>query len=384
MSLNETQQIFEAWKRADSILVAFRHDPHHDGAASALALASVLKKMGKPVVIVCDNWLSPNELQFLPETSAIKPKLEQIQKFVIEVDVAQTPIKELSYDVKDNKLRISLVPKTGAWQSEHVTTKPADYRFDLICTIGTPDLESLGKLFETHPDFFYHTPIINFDHDPANEHYGQINHIDINATAVCELLFDLINKIDRHLIDEPVATCLLTGMIGKTKSFKTPNVTPKTLSIASELVALGAKREVIVHHLYRTRTVPVLRLWGRALARLKHDASTKLVWTVLSRQDFIHAGADATVLPAVIDELIINAPEARVALILHEDAEQEKQITGLLHTERPFSATDLGAALNGTGDKETFRFTVPDKTLIEAEPYVTNLVKQQIAKTKVT
>lgn len=383
MSLNETQQIFEAWKRADSILIAFQHDPHHDGAASALALSSILKKMGKRVDVVCDGWLCPTEIQFLPDTILIKQKLEQIQKFVIEVDVSQTPIKELSYDVKEGKLRITLVPKTGNWQAGNVSSKPADYRFDLICTVGTPDLESLGKLFKIHPDFFYHTPIINFDHNPGNEHYGQINHININTTAVCELLFELINKIDRHLIDEPVATCLLTGMIGKTKSFKTANVTPKTLGIASELVALGAKRELIVHHLYRTRTVPVLRLWGRALARLKHDPSTKLVWTVLSRQDFLHAGADAAALPGVIDELIINAPEARVAIILHEHATEENQIAGLLHTERPYSATDLGSELHGTGTKETIHFTIPNKTLIEAEPYVTNLVKQQLEKIKI-
>lgn len=382
MALTDKEQIFEAWKRANDVLVAFRPDPHHDGAASALAIGEILKKMGKRVEIVAANF-TPQQLGFLPGADAIKPRLEHLQKFIIEIGLEKTPLKEWSYDVRDDTLRIHLVPTQGTWRADDIRAEPGDYRFDLICTIGTPDLDSLGTLFGEHTDFFYHTPIVNIDHDPANEHYGQINHVDINATAVGEVLYDLITGVARHLIDEHIATCLLTGMIGKTRSFKTPNVTPKTLSTASELVAIGARREEIVHHLYRTRTVPILRLWGRALARLKHDAPTKLVWTLLSRQDFITAGADATALPGVIDELIINAPEARVALILYED-EKSTGTIGLLHAERPLSALELGKPFGSGGTRETVEFKLTDKTLIETEPMVTGALKERLAALKLT
>lgn len=380
MALTDKAQIFEAWKRANDILVAFRPDPHHDGTASALALGEMLRKMGKRVEIAAPNFEAPRELSFLPGTTDIKPRLEHLQKFVIEVGLGKTPLKEWSYDITDDTLRIHLVPASGTWQPADVRAAPADYRFDLICTIGVLDLAALGSLFDEHTDFFYHTPIINIDHDPANEHYGQINHVDINATAVGEVLYNLIAEAGHHLMDEHVATCLLTGMIGKTRSFKTPNVTPKTLHIASELVAIGARREEIVHHLYRTRTVPVLRLWGRALARLKHDAATKLVWTLLSRQDFIAAGADATALPGVIDELIVNAPEARAALLLYEDPTAlGADVIGLLHTERPLSALELAKPFGGAGTRDTVTIRFVDKTLIETEPAVTGALKKKLA-----
>lgn len=384
MALTETQQIFEAWKRAESILVAFRPDPHHDGAASALALASVLEKLGKRVEVTAAGWQTPAPLSFLPRVETVKPKLDQIQKFMIEVDLARASLKDISYDVSGDRLRIALVPAAGTWSPNDVAAKPSEYRFDLICTVGTPDLESLGALFHTHADFFYHIPIVNIDHDAANEHYGQINHVDINATAVGEVLFDLITAIDRNLIDETVATYLLTGMIGKTRSFKTPNVTPKTLGAASELVAAGGRREEIVHHLYRTRTVPVLRLWGRALARLKHDSPTKFVWTLLAKQDFLHAGADAAALEGVIDELIINAPEARVAAIFYEDPTSTNPagITCLLHAERPLSAIELARPFGGTGSRETVTFALPNKSLLEAELQITSAVKERVAQLK--
>ncbi len=382
MALTEIDQIKKTIERANSVLVTFAHDHTHDAPASAVALSLILQKMGKRVEIVSHDWQTPTELSFIPAIKTIKPSLENLQKFVIEVDVAKTPIKELSYDVRDGKLRIALIPKNGNWKSEDVRAQNGDFRFDLICTIGVTDMASLGSLFERNADFFYKVPVVNFDHNPANEHHGQINHVDINATANGELLFALAHEIDRQLIDEEIATALLAGMIGKTKSFKTSNVTPQTLHIASELVTRGARREEIVHHFYRTRTVPVLRLWGRALARLKHDPIHKLVWTLLTRQDFTMAGADPSVLPGVIDDLIINAPEARVAVILYEDPSESngKGVICLVHATRPLRAHELAASFAPQGNQETVRLEFKDKTLVEAEPLVTMKLKERLAK----
>jgi nanoRNase/pAp phosphatase (c-di-AMP/oligoRNAs hydrolase) len=55
------------------------------------------------------------------------------------------------------------------------------------------------------------------------------------------VLFHLFENWNRHLIDESLATTLLAGMIAKTKSFRTPDVTPKTLSTASQSLAHAAK-----------------------------------------------------------------------------------------------------------------------------------------------
>lgn len=383
MALSEIDQIKKTWERANNILVTFRHDPTHDGAASALALGRLLEKLGKHVEVVAPGWNPPAELRFLPYIDKVRPTIQHVRNFVIELPVETTPIKELSYQIKEGKLQISLTPKAGSWNPEDVTARSGAYRFDLICTVGTPDLKSLGTLFEQHTDFFYHVPIINFDHDPANEHYGQINHVDINTTAVGELLFELIKSMEyKHHIDEEVATCLLAGIITKTKSFKQSTVTPKTLGSAGELVALGAKHDLIMHHLYRTRTVPTLRLWGRALARLKHDLDTKFVWTVLTRQDFIHAGADPAALSGVIDELIVNVPDAQVACILYEDQQTAngRGVICLLHAKRPLKATELARELGAVGNNETAAIELKDKTLLEAEPLVTGKLREQLAK----
>lgn len=67
--------------------------------------------------------------------------------------------------------------------------------------------------------------------------------------AVAEILYDIISTIPENKIDEDMATCLLTGLITATKSFKTPNITPHTLNIASELITLGGCCEEIINSL---------------------------------------------------------------------------------------------------------------------------------------
>jgi phosphoesterase RecJ-like protein len=187
---------------------------------------------------------------------------------------------------------------------------------------------------------------------------------------------DLIEAIEPGLMDEEISTAFLTGMIAKTKSFKTKNVTPKTLQTASKLIARGAKREHIIQNLYRTRSVSTLRLWGRALARLKTDEQAHLVWTMLSAQDFMHAGAEEHDLPDVIDELLSSSPNARVTVLLFETAQHE--IKAIVRTERPLDAIALCTPFHSAGTHEEVRLTFPNKTITQTERELIDHIKKTI------
>ena len=246
----------------------------------------------------------------------------------------------------------------------------------MIICIGSPDFESCAQLYSENPDFFYRTPIINIDHTPDNEHYGQVNVVDLTASACGEVCHDLVESIEASLMDEEVATAFLTGMIAKTKSFKTNNVTPKTLQTASKLIAKGARREHIVEHLYKTRSVQTLRLWGRALARLKADEDAKIVWTLLSQQDFMHSGAQEEDLHDVIDELIASSPHAKVVVLLYED--KERNVCAVVRAERPYDAIALTARFNAAGVREEVRLTFIKKTIVDVEKELIEHIKKQL------
>lgn len=379
MALKQSQQILEAIKRSHRPLICIPSGGGPDAYATALGLAKVLKKLEKKPTIAAADGKAPKNLQFLAGHEDIETNLENLRQFVIELDASKTPVESLRYELKGEKLHIYLSPKKGFWDNKDVRAHSSAYRFDLIICVGSPDYESCAHLYSENPDFFFQTPIVNIDHTPENEHYGQMNVVDLTANACGEVCFDLIESIEPDLIDEEIATAFLTGMIAKTKSFKTQNVTPKTLQTASKLIAKGAKRDDIVQRLYRTRSVQTLRLWGRALARLKVDEQAKIVWTLLSKQDFMHAGAKEEDLPDVIDELIASSPDARVVVLLYEN--QKGNICVIVRAERPMDAIALLQGRNASGTREEARLCILNKPIIEVESDLIESIKSVIETT---
>ena len=113
MALTTAQQFTDAVSRAGDVLITFRKEWTVDAVVSALALARVLEKKGKRVDVVADGFVAPKSLAFLPKTAAVQTAFNNLQKFVITLDVSKTKISELSYDVAGDTLRIHVTPKTG-------------------------------------------------------------------------------------------------------------------------------------------------------------------------------------------------------------------------------------------------------------------------------
>jgi len=267
--------------------------------------------------------VSPNQgglFSFLPSYNDIGSEVKNLRKFIISLDISNTKVSQIKYEVEDDKLNFVISPQDGFFTDNDISSQAGGFKYDLIIVLDTPDLESLGKIYDSDTEFFYQVPIINIDHHSGNEEFGQINHIELTAVATAEILFSLFDSYSRDLIEENIATCLLTGMISKTRSFKTPNVTPNALLAASQLISMGARREEIVNQLYRSRSINVLKLWGRVLARLNSSLDSKLVWSTLTSLDFTKTNSTDKDLNDVIDELIINIPQANVIVLIYEKA----------------------------------------------------------------
>jgi nanoRNase/pAp phosphatase (c-di-AMP/oligoRNAs hydrolase) len=274
----------------------------------------------------------------------------------------------------------------------------------LVIALGTSDLESLGKIYDNNVDFFYKTTIVNIDHHPGNEEFGQVNFIELNAVATAEILFEFLKDYRADFIDEDIATCLLTGIIYKTKSFKTPNLTPHALATTSELIRLGARREEIVNHLYRSRDIKVLKLWGRVLNNLQGSGENRLVWSTLFKNDFDMTGSNEESLLEVVDELIINIPQAKIIILFYSTSElnlvseldeEDKAQTAIIHTKdqapqffatkavvyavKNINALDLVKEFNPTGTRKTAHIDI-SQPLKTASEKIISLINSKLDK----
>lgn len=376
MARTELDQATQALHKAHRILITFSPRSGGDAVGSALALAKALREFGKQADVVSANFELPGAFRFLPGAKQITSQVASLRKFVVSVNLERTQLQDLSYSVAETKLHIYLTPKSGSFNAADISLRASEFTYDLIVSLDTPDLEALGELYHNNTEFFYATTIINLDHSAANEHYGQINLVNFNVPSTADLVFELLEQLNPSLIDPDVATCLFAGLTAATKSFSTPQVTPETLARAAKLVNLGARREEVVTHLYRTKQLPVLKLWGRALARLKSDSTRKLVWSLLQPDDFVKSGAAEADLSGVIDELIVNAPEAGTIILIYEV--QAGTTTVFVQTSPGYHALDLLKPFEASGDRRRATASLRGKSVLEAEKIILDHVKQLI------
>lgn len=352
--LNSEQQIFKQIEKSKNILIVFLAKQGGDSIASALALFLFLKKQGYEVSIVGAGLdEEKNNFSFLPDYSEIESDLNNLRRFIVSVDISQAKVNQIKYLVDNNTLNFIISPSEGWFKPEDVTARAGEFKHDLILTIGVSDLESLGKLHDENVEFFYKTSIINIDNCAANEDFGQINFIDLNAVALSEIIFYLLKNYKEDAISEEIATCILAGIIQKTKNFKTSNLTPRTLLTTSQLISIGADRENIVNHLYRSRDLSTLKLWGRVLNNLRSEKNEEIIWSKLSQKDFQETSLSLDSLDEIIDELIMNVPSAKLAIIFCEETPGNSKI--IIYSLKNINALELldGYSPQGTAKLAT-------------------------------
>lgn len=372
MERSPLQQSVDLIEKSTNIVIVLPKNPSTDAIASGLGFFLALEKISKKAKVVCNEFDLPPTHQFLPKSQEIHTELSALRKFIISLDLTRTKVQELSYDISDQKLSIFITPKNGFFEPRDVATSASAYEFDLVIVIDAPDLEALGKIYDDNTEFFYHTPIINIDHNPANEYFGEINIVDLVATSTSEIIFELIKEFKKKVLDEYIATSLLTGIISKTKSFQSSTVTPKSLAISSYLIENGARRDDIIKHLYRTKSINTLKLWGRALARLKTEMGGRVVWSLLNQQDFAKSGAKQSDLEGVVDELIINTPNAEIVFVLFED--ERGSVQAIANTVKAVDSLSLFKDFQPSGTKNFAKLVLPQRSLLEAETAVLGVI----------
>ena len=373
--LNIQEQFFKQIEKCERPLIVFSADWNGDSVASALALFLLLKKSGKEVEIAATPSAKTPVWLFLPEIKEIKKSLDNLRKFVISLDISQTKVNQIKYAIEDKKLNFIVSPENGWFKPEDISTSDSGFKYDLIISIGATDLESLGQIYDNNIEFFYKTSIINIDCQAGNEEFGQINLIDINSAAISESLFNLIPEEKNDLIDEDIATCFLAGIISGTKNFRTSNLTPRTLLTTSKLISLGGRREEIIDKLYHSRNFKTLKLWGKVLNNLNTSLNGQIVWSILKREDFKDSEALEDSLLDIIDELIINIPEAKIITIIFENP-KNSQNKILLYSIKNINALDALKEYSPSGNFKTAQAELPGEIEAVSQKYLEDLEKK--------
>ena len=379
MELSPKQQVSERINKAKKVLILTHKNPDGDALGGALALHSFLQKKGKDVTVVC-NDVVPEVFDFLPNNKVIAQNFAGTHDFVISLDVGKIKADKIMYKSKDDKLNIIITPEKGEFTKEMVSFDKGGSNYDLIIVLDCTDLERIGSPYEKNAELFYTTPIVNIDHHAGNDYFGQVNLVDLTATSTCEILVSIFEALspEKSPFDEGIATSLLTGIITDTNSFQNANTTPKSLTVSAQLVASGAHREEIIKKIYKTRALSTLRLWGKVLANIHDEKGDGFVWSSLSKDEFVQAGAKIDEASGVIDELLKTVSGADFVLLLTERNGEGKKLHGSLRSVRKgVDVSAIAKIFGGGGHAMAAAFELADTTLAESTQTVIQRIREK-------
>lgn len=243
MNYNQSEEILKKIEESQKILLNCHRNPDPDSIGSAIALKTVLEKMGKEVDIIC-----PTEL-------------DKSVKFLSGYE----DIKRVDFESFDfSKYDLFIAVDSSTWDMVTGRSK-----------INKPDL-----------------PIITIDHHFTDEPFASIKLVDSEISSTAELLY-LVFQDWGVGYGKEVATALLTGIIGDTGVFRHPGVGKETLDIASELVSKGADKDEIVLNIYQTYDMDLISFLKMMLANLKIDQEHKFAWSTVSNKEYKECGEPA-------------------------------------------------------------------------------------------
>jgi len=314
--------IAQVVKEYDRFGIVAHLGPEADAIGALLGVHHILQQLGKTTFPVLRDDV-PNELHFLPDATLIAgtetAPHDEIDAWIV-VDCGQ--LKRVGYDLED--------------------------------------------AIREHP------LVVNVDHHADNPCFGDVNWIEARASTTM-----LVYELAQHLgvdITADLATCLYSGIIADTDSFRNDNVTSDVLRTASELVEHGARVRQVNINLYERRTPAAMRILGYTLAHAQIDFEHRLIWYALSQDEFRTTGASVNDTERVVEELRAT-DGVDVAVLLKEMENGRVKVS--LRSKNGVDVSRVAREFGGGGHPKAAGCLV-DRNLDEAETQLLGAVRHAL------
>jgi hypothetical protein len=242
------QQLTDKLKTANNVLVTVSRDPSVDQLAACLGLTLLLNKQGKHAAAVFSGQV-PSTLEFLKPEETLEKNTDSLRDFIIALDRAKAD--KLRYKVEDNVVRIFITPYKTSISQDDLEFSEGDFNVDLVIALGVHKQEDLDEAIIAHGRILHDATVASINTTP-DAGLGTINWYDADASSLSELITELIKVMGDNLLDNQIATALLTGIVSETDRFSNDKTSSQTMSASAVLMAAGADQQLVASKLEET------------------------------------------------------------------------------------------------------------------------------------
>lgn len=223
-------------RNSTSFLITTHIDPDGDGIGSALAIFSVLKRLGKTAKVVFEEPV--------PQTFAFLEGSEEV------ISTSTEPCE------------VALVLDSG-------TLERVGWVRDIVLKCQV---------------------IVNVDHHGSNNNFGHHNAVDPQAGACGEIIYSILGSLGAGLtVGE--AEALYVAILSDTGCFRFPTTTSETLRIAASLIDVGVRPYHVASEIFWKRSPAALMLLSGALSTMEVTNGGAIASMEITQQMYEEAGA---------------------------------------------------------------------------------------------
>lgn len=225
------QKTISLIRKYQNFLICTHINPDPDALSSQLALAMVLKSLGKKVLVLSSEK-TPHRFRFLPGSEMIR------------------------------------------------TGSPGRLPYEVALIVDCGDLSRIGKMQELiQPEKI----LVNIDHHITNELFGTLNLVIPEASSTAEVLFDLFQKM-RIPLTEEMAILLYLGIMTDTGSFRYDNTTAHTHRVIATLMKFPVPVSRLYQVLYETIPLTDIRYFTHLVRKFDSLCRGRVICVELKKK----------------------------------------------------------------------------------------------------
>ena len=256
---NVPKEIVEAFNAGKSFLLVAHMGLDGDHLGSMLTLARALRQVGKTVRCYLPETV--------PDAYAFLPDLDKLDK-------------TLGEDLPDT-----------------------------LVTLECPVVQRLPQGIDIPAFQAKGVNVINLDHHPDNENYGDVLWIEPDAAALGEMIFDLLKEL-RVKLDREMAFGIYTAILTDTGSFQYSRVTTHTHLRLAEVMKFDLPTDDISRRLFKEARPNVVQLLGSVLSRVQLTGDGRLAYAELPLAELQKLQVDDSETRFFIDDIDrVKGPE---------------------------------------------------------------------------
>lgn len=242
MQKNEIEEIQKLLLEQRKIAIVCHRNPDGDAYGSSLGLSLILKKLGHKVTVISPND-APNFLNWMPGQE--------------EIVIFEETTEEATQILESAEIVFTL-------------------DFNALHRVGQEMEQILTRI----------NPIyVLIDHHQEPDNFADFSYVDPKICSTAQMVYQFCEKMNwTDLLDEDIASCLYTGILTDTGSFRFSNTTGRTHRIVGHLLDLGANQTKI-YSLIHENSLDRLKLLGKALKNMVYLEEYRTAYITLANYE---------------------------------------------------------------------------------------------------